>query len=69
MEAKGVLDPSTRTKMVAVKKAHPDLDIRFLFMNAGNKLSKRAKMTYGQWAVKNGFPYAEGTSIPEEWFN
>ena len=67
VEAKGVLTPADRTKMKAVKDAHPELDIRMLFMDASKKLSKRAKMTYGRWAEVNGFIWAEGTEIPKEW--
>lgn len=66
IEAKGVLDQFTRSKMIAVKKAHPDLDIRFVFQNGNNKLSKSSKTTYMKWAEKNGFPAAHGT-IPEDW--
>lgn len=67
VEAKGKLDAGTCRKMRAVKEAHPDLDIRFVFQNANNKLSKRSKMRYWQWAEKYGFPWAEG-DIPIEWF-
>jgi hypothetical protein len=67
IEAKGKLDQSTRSKMLAVKRTYPDLDIRFVFMRAGNTLDKNSKMTYGQWATKNGFIWAD-QRIPEEWF-
>ena len=67
IEAKGKLDPDTRSKMIAVKKAHPELDIRFVFMRADNKLSKASKTTYAQWAQQNGFQWADSL-IPEEWF-
>lgn len=66
IEAKGKLDQETRSKMIAVKKAHPDLDIRIVFMKGENKLSRGSKMSYLQWAAKNGFPAADG-EIPDEW--
>lgn len=66
IEAKGKLDQETRSKMIAVKKAHPDLDIRIVFMKGENKLSRGSKMSYLQWAAKNGFPAADG-GIPDEW--
>jgi hypothetical protein len=66
IEAKGKLDASTRAKMIAVKKAHPNLDIRFVFMRGSNRLSKRSQTTYMQWGEKNGFKCADG-SIPDEW--
>jgi len=66
VEAKGVLTPADRTKMRAVKEQHPHLDIRFVFQNAYNKLNKRSKTTYAQWADKNGFQWAH-KRIPVEW--
>lgn len=65
IEAKGKLDESDRRKMIAVKKQHPELDIRFVFQVAKNKIV-RGKQTNAQWAEKNGFPWADG-EIPEEW--
>lgn len=67
VEAKGYLRPSDRTKMIAVKKAHPDLDIRFFFA-VDNKLYKNAKSRYSDWCIKHGFPYAVGT-IPKDWLS
>jgi len=52
--------------MKAVKKQWPKMDIRFVFQNANNKLNKRSKTTYAQWADKHGFPWAH-KRIPEEW--
>ncbi len=66
IEAKGHLDKGDRIKMILVKEQHPDLDIRFVFLRAQNKIYKGSKTTYGAWADKNGFEWAEG-SIPEEW--
>jgi hypothetical protein len=68
IETKGWLRPEDRTKMKAIKKAHPELDIRFVFQNAKAKLNnKRPKSkTYAQWAEQYGFPWAHG-EIPNEW--
>jgi hypothetical protein len=65
IEAKGLLDRDSKRKMVAVKKQHPELDIRFVFMQADKKIPG-SKQTHGQWATKNGYLWAEG-SIPQEW--
>lgn len=65
VEAKGVLDRESKRKMIAVRKQYPDLDIRFLFMEAKKKVPG-TKQTHAQWADRNGYPWAEGT-IPEEW--
>ena len=63
-------DGSTRRKMVAVKKRHPDKDIRFVFYSNGNIGPKRkdgSRLTQGEWATKNGFLWAI-KEIPEEWY-
>ena len=52
--------------MVLMKKQHPDLDIRFVFMNAKNKIYKGSKTTYAAWCARYNFEWAEG-SIPMEW--
>ena len=66
VEAKGYMDKGDRVKMILVKKQYPDLDIRFLFLNAKNKIYKGSKTTYAAWADKHGFIWAE-KYIPEEW--
>lgn len=66
VEAKGLLDRESKRKMLAVKRQHPELDLRFVFMSADKKIPG-SKQTHAQWATKNGFLWAEG-SIPEEWF-
>lgn len=68
VEAKGLLDRISKRKMVAVKTQHPDRDIRFLFM-VGDKKIPGSKQTHGQWATKNGFQWAEGIVIPQEWID
>ena len=66
IEYKGVLDLETRKKMVRVRDQHPKLDIRFVFQKAGNKIRKGSKTTYGMWATKNNFKWADNT-IPARW--
>lgn len=60
IETKGYLRPEHKRKMVAVKKLHPDLDIRILFYAFKPKDIK--------WAEKYKFPWCVET-IPDEWFN
>jgi len=67
VEAKGHLDKADRVKMALVKQQHKDLDIRFVFMNARNKIYKGSKTTYADWCNKNDFRWAEKT-IPVEWY-
>lgn len=68
IECKGHFPSNQRAKMLAVKKAHPDTDIRFLFTNASERISKRSNTTYGQWCDKYGFKYSQGTTIPKSWW-
>ncbi len=58
IECKGYLRPEHKSKMVAVKRQHPNLDIRLLFYSAS-----KANM---RWAIKHRFKYAVGT-IPKDW--
>lgn len=68
VEAKGYFPSRDRGKMRRVKRDNPDLDIRFLFMRADQKIGRSASSkTYGEWAEYHGFPWAEGDAIPEEW--
>ena len=69
IEAKGFFDSKDRTKHLAVREQHPDLDIRFLFQNANTRFSPKSKTTYGQWASKKGFLWAHGVVIPDAWIN
>jgi hypothetical protein len=66
IEVKGYWTGADRSKHLKVKEAHPDLDIRFCFMNAHNKLSKRSKTTYAQWCDKKGFKWCQ-RNIPKSW--
>lgn len=66
IEAKGRFVGSERAKHLAVKKQHPELDIRFVFSNSGTRLSKGSKTTYGSWCQKHGFQYSDA-KIPVSW--
>lgn len=58
IEAKGYLRPEHKRKMAAVKKQHPELDIRMIFYSHKEKDIR--------WAEKIGFRYAI-QDIPKEW--
>ena len=66
IETKGFFDFADRQKHLLVKEQNPDIDIRFLFVNANNKLNKSSKTTYGAWCDKHKILWAE-KSIPNEW--
>lgn len=66
IEAKGLFSSEDRQKHLAVKKQHPELDIRFVFSNANAKLYKGAKTRYFEWCEKHGFKWSHRT-IPQDW--
>lgn len=66
IETKGRWVTADRKKLKMVKEQHPELDIRILFQNAKNKISKKSKTTYGDYADKIGIPWAEKI-IPDSW--
>jgi hypothetical protein len=68
LEAKGYFKPEDRRKMLAVKKQHPEVDIRLVFQAPHNTITKESKTTYAQWAEKNGFLWAPYHKLPMEWF-
>lgn len=55
-----------RQKLILVKEAHPELDLRLLFQNAKLPIYKGSKTTYADWAEDHGFPWAD-KRIPDEW--
>ena len=60
VEAKG------RAKHLLIKKQHPELDIRILFMSAKTKIRKGSKTTYGDFCDKHGIIWAE-KDLPKSW--
>lgn len=68
VETKGRFVAADRKKHLLVKSQNPELDIRFVFSNSKNKITKSSKTSYGDWCDKNGFKYADKI-IPEDWFN
>ena len=68
LEVKGFWRPSDRTKHLLVRRDNPEIDIRFVFQRAKNKLNKQSKTTYGDWCDKNGFLWCE-REIPKSWLH
>lgn len=58
IEAKGYFRPEAKRKMAAVKRQHPELDIRIIFY--------KKKASDVKWAERNGFSYAF-EAVPDEW--
>lgn len=67
LEAKGVLTKEDREKHLWIKEQFPDLDIRFVFQNPNNKITKDSPTRYRDWADKHGFKWCKGGSIPRSW--
>ncbi|WP_417623164.1 hypothetical protein [Parasphingorhabdus sp.] len=68
IESKGRFMTDDRQKHKWLKEQHPELDIRFVFSNSKNKLSKGSPTSYAMWCEQWGFLYAD-KSIPDEWLN
>ena len=66
IEAKGRFLTKDRQKHLQVKAQYPNIDIRFVFSNPNQRISKISKTTYAKWCQTNGFKYAKET-IPKEW--
>lgn len=66
VETKGKLEPKDRAKHLFIKLQHPELDIRFVFSRAGDKIYKGSPTTYAQWCDKHGFKWASRV-IPTHW--
>jgi hypothetical protein len=66
IETKGFFTAADRIKHILIKEQHPDLNLKFVFMNAFNKLSRSSSTTYGSWCTDHGFQFAE-ERIPKEW--
>ena len=68
IEVKGRFTSDDRRKHIAIKKQHPNLDIRFVFENSRRKLSKGARNSYATWCERNNFLYADRV-VPEDWLS
>ncbi|MDM8214760.1 endonuclease [Desulfovibrio piger] len=56
IEVKRRFPEEDREKMLAVKRAYPDLDLRLVFDRPNSPLRRGGKTTCADWARKNGFP-------------
>jgi len=65
IEAKGFFRLTAQRILKAIKKQHPDLDIRFIFYDC-NKKVQGSNLTCKAWATKYNFKFAN-RNIPEEW--
>lgn len=67
VETKGRFLTDDRQKHKHLKEQWPALDIRFVFTNSRQRLTKISPTTYAKWCNQNAFMFADGL-IPEDWF-
>lgn len=67
IETKGRWTTADRTKMKHVLQSNPGVDIRMVFQNPTQRLSKTSKTTYAAYALKLGINHVAKKDIPEEW--
>lgn len=60
IEAKGKFTAADRAKSLAVRDAHPGIDLRFVFQAPYNRLSPSSLTSYAGWADKKGFKWCSG---------
>ena len=65
VEAKGRFDAAHRVKALEFRKQYPSVEYALLF-EENNKLSKKSKTRYTDWAEKNGILCAVGL-MPRNW--
>lgn len=68
IETKGRFVTKDRQKHILIRAQHPKLDIRFVFSNPNQRISKTSATTYAMWCEKYGFRYAKKL-IPVEWLH
>lgn len=68
VESKGRFLTADRQKHLLIKDQFPDIEIRFVFSNSKQTISKQSKTTYAMWCEKHGFRFHD-RFIPEEWLN
>lgn len=68
IEFKGYLRPADKRKMKYFKQQNPNVDVRFVFMNAYKALYAGSPSTYADWAEKHGYRWAHQI-IPEKWLD
>jgi hypothetical protein len=66
IETKGRFVTADRQKHKHIAAEHPHLDVRFVFSNPNQRISKTSKTTYAKWCEDHGFVYA-AKLIPKDW--
>jgi hypothetical protein len=69
IETKGRWTSADRLKMKHVLASNPGIDIRMVFQNPTQKISKASTTTYESYANKLGIKHVAKKTIPLEWFD
>jgi hypothetical protein len=68
IETKGRWTAIDRKKMKHVLQSNPNIDLRIIFQNPNQRISKTSKTTYESYAKKLGIKHVAKRDIPAEWF-
>jgi len=69
IETKGRWTVADRKKMKHVLACNPGIDIRMVFQNPNQRISKASKTTYEMYANKLGITHVAKKEIPAEWLS
>jgi hypothetical protein len=69
IETKGRWTVADRKKMKHVLTCNPGIDIRMVFQNPNQRISKASKTTYEMYANKLGITHVAKKEIPAEWLS
>lgn len=75
LEPKGIWDLADRRKHLLIREQHPELDIRFIFQRAKQRIRKGSSTTYANICDGLGrspfrdvvWKYGDNGKIPEDW--
>ena len=67
IETKGRGTSTDRQKMKHILASNPGIDLRMVFQNPNQKISKGSKTTYEMYANKLGIEHVSKKDIPMEW--
>ena len=67
IETKGRWTSTDRQKMKHILASNPGIDLRMVFQNPNQKISKASKTTYESYANKLGISKVAKKEIPTEW--
>ena len=65
IEVKGYFRAGDVSKYKAIRKSNPDVRLIFVFSNPNKKVRKGAKLSMGEWAVKNDWEYTTLNELEE----